>query len=69
MQKTVEELISEWTPEEREKFKDLIEECREREKCNHRNLRQSLAGLKRITDNLIGKIIEENMGASRWPQC
>ena len=30
--KTVEELVSEWTEEEREKLKDLIEESCEREK-------------------------------------
>jgi seryl-tRNA synthetase len=30
--KTVDQLVSEWTEEEREKLKDLIEECREREK-------------------------------------
>ena len=30
--KTVDQLVSEWTEEEREKLKDLIVECREREK-------------------------------------
>jgi hypothetical protein len=30
--KTVDELISEWTEEEKRKLGDLIEECREREK-------------------------------------
>jgi len=30
--KTVEELVSQWTQEEREKLKELIEESREREK-------------------------------------
>jgi len=30
--KTVDQLVSEWTEEEREKLRDLIEESREREK-------------------------------------
>ncbi len=30
--KTVDQLVSEWTDEEREKLRDLIEECRERER-------------------------------------
>ena len=30
--KTVDGLISEWTEEEKEELKDLIEECRERER-------------------------------------
>jgi predicted nucleic acid-binding Zn-ribbon protein len=30
--KTVDQLVSEWTEEEREKLRDLIEECRERER-------------------------------------
>ncbi len=30
--KTVDELVSGWTPEEKEMMKDLIDECREREK-------------------------------------
>jgi len=29
--KSVDELVSAWTPEERERFKELIDECRERE--------------------------------------
>ena len=28
---TVDQIVSKWTVEEREKFKDLIEECRKRE--------------------------------------
>ena len=43
--KTVDQLISEWTAEERENLKDLIEECRERE-------RKSLERAKRYDENL-----------------
>jgi len=43
--KTVDQLISEWTAEERENLKDLIEECRERE-------RKSLERVKRNDENL-----------------
>ncbi len=45
MMKTVDQLISEWTAEERENLKDLIEECREREG-------KSLERAKRNDENL-----------------
>jgi len=43
--KTVDQVVSEWTEEEREKLKDLIQECRERE-------RKSLERAKRYDENL-----------------
>jgi len=43
--KTVDQLVSEWTEEERENLKDLIQECRERE-------RKSLERAKRSEENL-----------------
>jgi hypothetical protein len=39
MMKTVDQVVSEWTEEEREKLKDLIEECRERERVLIENSR------------------------------
>jgi len=51
--KTVDEVLSEWSEEEREQLKDLIEECREREKELIKNSRRSEKNLSKLTDSLI----------------
>ena len=53
MMKTVEELVSEWTVEEREEFKDLIEECRDREKRLIENSKACKESLMAFTESLI----------------
>ena len=50
--KTVDQVVSEWTKEEREKFKDLIEECREREKVIIENSRVNKKNLTEYMDSL-----------------
>ncbi len=57
--KTVDQLVSEWTEEEREKLKGLIDECRERErksleraKANDENLRKLSESLRSFLSNL-----------------
>ena len=50
--KTVDQLVSEWTEEEREKLKDLIEECREREKTISENSKGSRESLAKINESL-----------------
>jgi hypothetical protein len=50
--KTVDELVSEWTEEEREKIKDLIDECREREKQITENSRICRENLNRLAELL-----------------
>jgi len=50
--KTVNELVSEWSEEERERLRDLIEECREREKRLIENSRRSAENLTKLTDSL-----------------
>jgi len=56
--KTVDDIISTWTPEERETFKDLIGECRLREKTITENTRLSLDGLKRLADEMVGELVD-----------
>jgi hypothetical protein len=56
MMKTVEELVSGWTPEEREEFKDLIQECREREKRLIQNSRACKESLFQLTESLISLV-------------
>ncbi len=51
--KTVEELVSGWTIEEREEFKDLIQECQEREKRLIQNSRACKESLMQLTESLI----------------
>jgi hypothetical protein len=51
--KTVDKLVSEWTEEERKKFKDLIKECQERER---RLIEASIVwkdNLSKLTESLI----------------
>ncbi len=50
--KTVDELVSEWTLEEREMLKDLIDECREREKTLTENSRRCNESLVKLTQSL-----------------
>ena len=50
--KTVDQLVSEWTEEEREKLKDLIEECREREKKISESSKRSRQNLTKINESL-----------------
>ncbi len=50
--KTVDEIISEWTEEEREKLKDLIEECKERERRLVENSIACQNGLAQIKECL-----------------
>ncbi len=45
-------LVSTWTEEEREQFKDLIQECREREKTLMENARRSRESLDELTQSL-----------------
>ncbi len=50
--KTVDQLVSEWTEEEREKLKDLIEECREREKKISESSKRNGENLTKINESL-----------------
>ena len=50
--KNVDELVAEWSEEEKEQLKDLIEECREREKELIENSRRSRENLTKLTDSL-----------------
>jgi predicted nucleic acid-binding Zn-ribbon protein len=50
--KTVGQLVSEWTEEERERLKDLIEECREREKKISENTKRSRESLAKINESI-----------------
>ncbi|MBM4349914.1 MAG: hypothetical protein FJ106_08520 [Deltaproteobacteria bacterium] len=50
--KTVDEVVAEWSKEERERLKDLIKDCREREKELIENSRRSRENLIELTDSL-----------------
>ena len=50
--KKVDELVAEWSAEERDQLKDLIEECREREKEIIENSIRSRENLTKLTDSL-----------------
>jgi len=50
--RTVDKVISEWTEEEKEKLKDLIEECRERERRLIENSTACKENLTKITEYL-----------------
>ena len=67
--KTVNEVIESWTPEECEKFKDLIDECKKREISISINRDKSLKGIKIIKDNLIGLLIEKLCEGKEWPSA
>ncbi|MBM4332333.1 MAG: hypothetical protein FJ117_14135 [Deltaproteobacteria bacterium] len=51
--KTVDELVAEWTGEEREKLKYLIKECQEREKELIENRRTRRENLTKLNESLI----------------
>ena len=50
--KTVEEIVSEWTEEEREKLRDLIEESRERERRLLESSKRNSENLTRLDESL-----------------
>ncbi len=50
--KKVNKLVSEWTEEERSKFKNLIKECQERERRLIENSRVCKENLSRLTESL-----------------
>ncbi len=50
--KTVDQVVSEWTEEEKEKLRDLIDECREREKKISENSERSRENLAKIDESL-----------------
>ncbi len=50
--KTVDQLVSEWTEEEREKLRELIDECREREKRISESSKSSRENLTKIEESL-----------------
>ncbi len=50
--KTVDQLVSEWTEEEREKLKDLIEESRERERKLQENTKSNVENLAKLDESL-----------------
>lgn len=54
--KTVDQVVSEWTEEEREKLKDLIEECRERERALIENSRVRRENLTKFMDSLVSLV-------------
>jgi len=54
--KTVDQVVSEWTEEEREKLKDLIEECRERERAIIENSRVREEKLTEFMDSLVSLV-------------
>ncbi len=50
--KTVDQLVSEWTEEEREKLRDLIEESREREKKLLENVQRNSENVTKLDESL-----------------
>jgi predicted nucleic acid-binding Zn-ribbon protein len=50
--KTVDQLVSEWTEEEREKLRDLIEESRERERKLLENAKSNVENLTKLDESL-----------------
>ena len=50
--KTVDQLVSEWTEEEREKLRDLIEESREREKKLLENVQRNSENVTELDESL-----------------
>lgn len=54
--KTVEQLVSGWTIEEREEFRDLIQECQERERKLIENSRACKESFMQLTESLISLV-------------
>ncbi len=50
--KTVDQLVSEWTEEEREKLKELIDECRERERKSLERSKTNDESVSRLNESL-----------------
>jgi hypothetical protein len=50
--KTVDQLVAEWTEEEREKLRDLIEESRERERKLLENSRKNSENVTKLDESL-----------------
>ncbi len=50
--KTVDQLVSEWTEEEREKFRDLIEESLERERKLLENSERNSENITKLDESL-----------------
>jgi predicted nucleic acid-binding Zn-ribbon protein len=50
--KTVDQLVSEWTEEEREKLQDLIEESRERERKLLENSKRNNENITKLDESL-----------------
>ena len=50
--KTVDQLVSEWTEEEKDKLKDLIEESRERERRLVENSKRNDENIARLDESL-----------------
>ena len=50
--KTVDQLVAEWTKEERDKLKDLIEESRERERRLVENSKRNDKNIARLDESL-----------------
>lgn len=50
--KTVDQLVSEWTEAERENLKDLIQECRERERKSLERTRRKDENLTKLAESL-----------------
>ncbi len=50
--KTVDQVVSEWTQEEREKLKELIDECRERERRSLERAKANEENLSAINESL-----------------
>jgi len=50
--KTVDELVSEWTEEEREKLRDLIEESREQERKLLENSKRNGENIMKLDESL-----------------
>jgi hypothetical protein len=67
--RTIDDVISTWTPEELEEFKDLVAECRLREKEIRENLESSLKGLREIQDHIAAEIVLASYPWQRLPQC
>ena len=55
---TVDELISTWTEGERERHKDLIEECRQRERFNKDTQMEHARLLLKMSDAMTGRLAE-----------
>jgi predicted nucleic acid-binding Zn-ribbon protein len=50
--KTVDQLVSEWTEEEKEKLRDLIEESRERERKLLENSKRNSENITKLDESL-----------------